>query len=490
MPTRRDFLKKIGIGSLGAAGAASLPGLFSLAEDNAGRKLNFVFFLVDDLGWRDLAYMGSTYYQTPNLDAGAKEGMVFTHAYAACTVCSPTRASIMTGKYPGRLHITNWITGHPYPFAKLQAPEWRQHLPLEEVTIAETLKKAGYVTAHVGKWHLGEEEYYPDRQGFDFVICAHKSGGYHGPFKNIKGIKESGKDEYLTDRLTDEAAAWITENRDKPFYLYLSHFAVHTPIQSKKEYEEEFRARADRKNPQHCAPYAGMIKSVDDSFGKIQKTLKELQLEKNTVVIFMSDNGGLVHGSAAGAPITSNAPLRAGKGSPYEGGHRTPMFAIWPGVTKPGSICDTPVMSIDFYPTMLDMAGIETDKQNIDGASIVPLLKQKEFGERDLYWHYPHYHPGGATPYTAVRSGDYKLIEFYEDKKLELYNVVTDEGESKNLAAEKKDVAENLRAKIVKWRKDVGAQDPVPNPNHDPKRARQPDEKGEKKKKKKGSSPN
>jgi len=437
------------------------------------RPPNVIFILVDDLGWTDLGCQGSKFYETPNIDRLAREGMRFTQAYAACTVCSPTRAAAMTGKYPARLHITDWIAGHVRPQAKLKVPDWLMHLPLEERTIAETFKEAGYATASIGKWHLGSTEFYPDRQGFDVNLGGCDRGqppSYFSPY-GIPTLADGPKGEFLSDRLTDEALKFMEHYQAEPFFIYLPHYAVHTPLMGKPEVIAKYQRKADPQHPQHNPIYAALVESVDDSVGRIVKTLDELKLSEKTLVIFTSDNGGLVL-----RDVTSNLPLRAGKGSTYEGGVRVPLLVKWPGVTQPGSTCDTPVITPDLPPTMLEMAGLKPAKNQImDGESLVPLLRGAGAFQRDaIYWHYPHYHPGGATPYGAMRQGDWKLIEFFEDDHLELYNLREDIGEQNDLAAKYPDRAGGLRQKLHAWRQEVDAQMPTPNPDYDPIRATQP----------------
>ena len=432
-------------------------------------KLNIIFVLTDDLGWTDLGCQGSQFYETPNIDRLAREGMRFTQAYSACTVCSPTRAALMTGKYPARLHLTDWIAGHVLPKAKLKVPDWQMHLPLAERTIAEALRAAGYATASIGKWHLGGSEFYPDRQGFDVNLAGCDRGqppSYFSPY-GIPTLSDGPKGEFLSDRLTDEALKFMEQNRAKPFFIYLPHYAVHTPLMGKPEVVAKYARKADPQNPQRNAKYAALIESVDDSIGRIRQKLDELQIADQTVIIFTSDNGGLILNN-----VTSNLPLRAGKGSQYEGGVRVPLCIKWPGVTQPGSVCDVPVITPDFYPTLLAMAKLKPAKgQGIDGESIVPLLTQTgPLRRAAIYWHYPHYHPGGATPYGAIREGDWKLIEVFEDQHVELYNLKDDPGERADLASRLPKKAAQLRAQLVAWRKKVGAQMPSPNPDYNPQR--------------------
>ncbi len=428
-------------------------------------KPNVVFILIDDLGWADLGCTGSRYYETPRIDQLARQGMRFTDAYAACPACSPTRASILTGKYPARLHLTDWIPGHTPPHKKLLIPDWRKYLPLEEVTIAEALKSAGYATAAIGKWHLGPERYFPERQGFDLNVAGSNAGAprsYFYPYGKRPQLREGKPHEYLTDRLTDEAIRFITAQRGKPFFLYLSHYAVHTPIQAKPALTAKYQDKPGSKG-QASPVYAAMVDSVDQSVGRIMDTLDRFDLTGRTIVIFFSDNGGLLRPAA-----TSNAPLRSGKGFPYEGGVREPLIVRWPGVVEPGSVCSEVVTSVDFYPTLLELIGIEgkgARKGTMDGVSLAPLLKQTGTLSRDaIFWHYPHYNPIGGYPYGAIRQGNWKLIEFYEDMHVELYNLKDDIGERHDLAAAQPELAVELRKRLHAWRTATNAQMPTPNP--------------------------
>ncbi len=474
---RRDFLKR------SFAGSAALAFSQLTVSDIAGaqtKKPNFIFFLIDDLGWSDLSCYGSTFYETPNIDRLAARGMKFTNAYAACPVCSPTRASVVTGKYPARLHLTDWITGHVDPTAKLKVPDWTKYLDHSEVTIAEALKPAGYVSASIGKWHLGGEEYWPDKQGFDVNIAGYHAGqppSYYHPYvrpgskgnSHIPTMDAGDEKHYLTDRLTDEAISFIEDNKEKPFFVYLAHYAVHTPIQGKEELVEYYQPKSDPDKLQNNPDYAAMIHSVDDSVGKILDSLDRLGLADDTILFFMSDNGGLI-GEGMYRHVTSNLPLREGKGTPYEGGIREPMIVSWPETVRPGSVCDEVVISNDFYPTILEMAEISgSPNGEIDGLSLVPLLKQTGHLDREaVFWHYPHYHPLGSTPFGAVRKGDFKLIEFYEDWRCELYNIRLDVGEQQNLVLKYPEKTRELRTLLDNWRKSVGAQMPSPNPDYVP----------------------
>ena len=425
--------------------------------------------VADDLGWTDLACYGSRFYETPNIDRLARDGMKFTQAYSACTVCSPTRAAILTGKYPARLHITDWIPGLPPENPRLLVPEWTKYLPRGEVTMADALKESGYATASIGKWHLGGEEYYPDKHGFDINIAgteAPSPKSYFAPYK-IVTLPEGPDGEYLTDRIGNEAARFIERHKDGPFFLYFSQFAVHLPVQGKPVLMKKYAAKRRPGDAQKNAGYAAMIESMDATVGQVRRKLEELKLAERTVIVFASDNGGRV-------PTTTNAPLRFGKGSCYEGGTRVPLIIHWPGVTKAGSVCETPVISMDLFPTLLEIAGAspEAIRRGVDGLSLVPLLRQTGELKRDaLFWHYPHYQHyqlGGTTPYSAIRAGDFKLIEFFDGKPVELYNLREDIGEQQNLAARRPDKVAELRARLHAWRKAVGAQEPTRNPNYDP----------------------
>lgn len=434
-------------------------------ESGAKMKPNILFILTDDLGWTDLGCFGSQFYETPNIDRLASQGMRFTNAYSACTVCSPTRASVLTGQYPARLHLTDWIAGHNRPYAKLKVPEWTQRLSPEIPNLAKILKGQGYATASIGKWHLGAEDCWPEKQGFDLNVGGSHRGqppSYFSPYK-MESIKDGPSGEFLSDRLTDEAIQFIEKNKNRPFFVYLPHYAVHTPLAAKPEVMAKYEAKRDPKGLHSNAKYAGLIESVDDSVGRLLRKLEELKLDKNTIVVFTSDNGGLM-GS------TSNAPLRVGKGSAYEGGVRVPLIVRWPGVTESGSESKVPVISADFYPTFLSAAGCESEarKPEVDGESLRPLMDRTAGLKRDtIYWHYPHYHPGGATPHGALREGDLRLVEFFEDNHVELYDLKADVSEAKDLASERPQKAAELRAKLQAWRERVGAQLPTPNPAYD-----------------------
>jgi arylsulfatase A len=459
---------------------------------------NVVLILIDDMGFTDLSCYGSKFYETPHIDRLAAGGMRLTHGYSACTVCSPTRSAIMTGKYPARLHITDWIAGHQRPYAKLKVPDWRMYLPHEEVTIGETFKANGYATCHIGKWHLGGEEYAPTTNGFDINVAGTHVGSpptYFFPYKNINGslpgLQEGKPGEYLTDRLTDEAIKFITAAKDQPFFLYMPFYAVHTPLMGKPEKvaKYEAKAKANPENPQHHATYGAMVESLDEGIGRLVAHLENLKLRDNTIVVFTSDNGGLKLNQ-----VTSNDPARAGKGSAYEGGVRVPYIFSYPPKIRAGSTSDAAVMSIDLFPTLIELCGLTrkpaaqakhsaVNTPIVDGISVASVLTEKGPIDRDaLYWHYPHYHPGGATPYGAVRTGDWRLVEFYEDGKTELYNLKDDIGESKDLTISQRSKRDQLLGMLQKWRSQIGAQMPTQNPDYDAQRdAQQPAGKGKRK---------
>jgi arylsulfatase A len=428
---------------------------------------NVVVFLIDDLGAADLGCFGNAFHETPHIDRLVQDGVRFTAGYSACTVCSPTRAALLTGQYPARLRITDWIPGHTRPLAKLRVPDWTMHLPTATYTLAEAFKAAGYATASVGKWHLGGPKYYPEQHGFDLNIGGTDQGsppGYFAPEK-IPTLPPGRPGEFLPDRLTTEAVAFIAAHRDRPFFLYFPHYAVHTPLGGKPDVVARYAAKAAAMGVKRNPTYAALLQGVDDSVGAVRKALAEWRLADRTIVVFTSDNGGLL-------PVTANPPFRAGKGSAYEGGVRVPWIVLWPGVTKPGGTIATPVITCDLFPTLTEACGLEVPASHVvDGESLVPLLKgARGLGRDALYWHYPHYHPGGATPYSAARFGDWKLIEFFEDDRVELYNLKDDVGETTDLAAQDPALRATLRDRLRAWRSAVGSQLPASNPDHDPAR--------------------
>ncbi len=456
---RRDFLRAVSVG----AASLVVPGCaLSALQSSPGKKPNFVFILIDDLGWKDLGFMGSRYYETPNIDKLAGEGVVFTNAYSNAPNCAPTRACLMSGQYTPRHGIYTVGTSErgQSKLRKLIPTPNKTDLDSKIVTIPEALKPAGYTSACIGKWHLGTKApCRPVDRGFDVAFERNHSGHF------------SKEGEYLTDRLTDEAIKFIEAGREKPFFLYLSHHAVHTPIQAKEQLIEKYKKKKSV-DAQNNPKYAAMIESVDQSVGRIMTKLDEPGLRDNTVVFFFSDNGGY-------ANATSMVPLRGSKGMLYEGGIRVPMIVCWPGVARPGGVCEEPVIGIDFYPTMLEMAGVPQPSGHVlDGLSIVPLLRGKGTLDRKaIFWHFPAYlepyndnqWPWRTTPAGAVRQGDFKLIEFFEDGKTELYNLKDDLGEKNNLAGTMPEKAKELHRMLIEWRKTVDA--PVPtekNPDYDP----------------------
>jgi arylsulfatase A-like enzyme len=458
--------------------------LTSCQHEAVQKKPNVVVILVDDMGWTDLACFGSDYYQTPNIDQLAKNGIRFTNSYSACTVCSPTRASVMTGKYPARLHLTDWIEGHKNPWAKLKVPEWKMYLDSSEFTLAEAFKQDGYFTAHIGKWHLGEEEKdWPENHGFQINIGGWAKGspnrdqakgfdGYFSPYGNPR-LSDGEEGEYLTERLAKEVCDIIDQKAGEPFFINFWLYNVHMPLQARQDKIEKYKALQDSSKHHHNPVYAAMVEHTDDAVGKIVAKLKEKGLDENTIILFSSDNGGLI-----GNPqnqVTSNFPLRRGKGGMYEGGVRVPTILFVPNQKFKVKEITEPVISIDFYPSLLELAGIpmpESQKVNMDGMSWVPLLKGENSLNRDaIYWHYPHYHKQGAVPYSAMRSGDWKLVNNLESGELGLYNLANDIGESINLAHENPEKVMELKKKLDTWRESVDAQFPSLNENYDKDRA-------------------
>jgi len=461
----------------------AIPRLVS-GSNTSSKKPNIILILIDDLGWRDVRCFGSNLYETPNINRLAAEGMRFTDAYAACPVCSPTRASIMTGRYPARLPLTDYIAGRRTRKGSPILPaNYLFYMPTEEVTIAEVLKSAGYATCHVGKWHMGgAKQYLPENQGFDVNIAGTGSGmprSFFWPrWKGNPPIEGNFDGEYLPDRLSQEACKFIEAHKDEPFFLYLSHYAVHIPIEGKEDkiarYKAKIEATRPAKGQQKNPYYAAMVESIDDSVGRIMQTLLRLKIDDRTIVFFFSDNGGLATPEGPRTPATTNAPLRAGKGFLYEGGIREPWIVRWPGVVKPGKVCKEPVVSVDFFPTICEMAGLDpaSVKTNgpIDGLSIVPLLNNPlaSLHREAIYWHYPHYSNQGGRPGAAIRAADFKLIERYEFGDLELYNLKKDIGETTNLADKLPGKAHQLHRMLRRWRTGVNANMPRPNPNYLP----------------------
>lgn len=444
---------------------------------------NFVFILVDDLGWADVKCNNqASFYDTPNIDRLAESGVRFTQAYSANPVCSPTRAAILTGKHPNRVNITDWIPGDDPKIRPLLGPQDRNELTLEEITIAEKLKEKGYKTGFIGKWHLGDEGFFPENQGFDINIGGHEKGsppgGYYSPYKNPK-LKDGPEGEYLTDRLTDESIRFITENKENPFFLYLAFYTVHTPIQAAKKHIEKYELKRNQlgldsiphkkegegwtKLLQEDAAYASMVAAMDENVGRIADALKEQGLEKNTWIIFTSDNGGLSTLRRKNAP-TNNGPLRAGKGWCYEGGIRVPLIIAGPGIAEKGKVTEQPAVSMDFFTTILSLAGVQHDKN--DGENLLPILTENKPLNRDeLFWHFPHYHGSGWKPGSALRKGDWKLVVHYEENKTELFNLAEDLGETTDLSEKNPEKRKELQKILDKKLSETGANFPVLNEN-------------------------
>jgi arylsulfatase A-like enzyme len=461
------------------------------AASAAARPPNIVFFLADDLGQRDLAVYGSSFYETPHLDRLAREGARFTDAYAACPVCSPTRASIMSGMWPQRTGITDYIGAPLKPElwqrnTPLRPAPYADRLALDAPTLAKAMKAAGYATFFAGKWHLGPEGWWPENQGFDHNLGGNERGGpyggkrYFSPYGNPR-LTDGPDGEHLPDRLATETANFIAANRDRPFFAYYSFYDVHTPLMARpdlqKKYEEK-RVRLgltdkwgregerDVRLVQEHAIYAAMVEAMDLAVGKVMAKLDELGLRENTIVIFTSDNGGL--STSEGWP-TSNLPLRGGKGWMYEGGIREPLIVRWPGVAQPGSVIATPVSSPDYFPTLLEAAGAKpTPGQRLDGVSLVPILRGQSTPERALFWHYPHYGNQGGAPSAAVRRGPWKLIQWFEGDRVELFHLGNDLAETTDLAAREPARVAALKAELAAWQRDVGAKFPIPNATYDP----------------------
>ena len=469
---------------------------------------NIVFILIDDLGWRDLSCTGSGFYETPNIDRFREQGMRFTRAYAAGPVCSPTRASLLSGKYPAAVGVTDWIN-HERPGdapaghcrGRLLDAPYLDHLPLEECSPASALREGGYQTWHVGKWHLGREPWYPENHGFEVNIggCHQGSpgrGGYFSPW-SIDTLREADVPEgtYLTDYLTDKTLKLLRDrDRSRPFFLNLWYYSVHTPIEAKADKIQKYKEKAkrmgldvlpsleigdfypcehkkslriERRILQSDPVYAAMIESLDENIGRLMEELISLGLDEETLVIFSSDNGGL--SSAAGSP-TCNLPLAEGKGWMYEGGLRVPLLIRWPHKVRAGSLSDTPVNSPDLYPTLLEAAGLPLrPEQHRDGESLLPLLEERGALKREaLYWHYPHYGNNGGTPGSSILTAPWKLIEFFEHRRIELYNLDEDPGEQHDLSSFEKDRANRLLSRIRQWRAENEARIPVVNPDFIP----------------------
>ncbi len=462
----------------------------ALAQRPAPGRPNILFILADDLGQRDLGSYGSTFYETPHLDRLAREGVRFTSAYAAAPVCSPTRASLLTGRWPQRTGITDYLGAADRPDlwkrnTRSLPASFGDRLALRETTIAEALKGAGYATFFAGKWHLGPEGAWPEDQGFDLNLGGTNLGGpyggkqYFSPYGNPR-LPDGPDGEHLPDRLASETVRFIDANRERPFFAFLSFYSVHTPLMARPDLQRKYEEKRQRlgieatwgrehardvRLVQDHAVYAGMVDAMDQAVGKVLDRLDALGLRENTLVIFTSDNGGL--STSEGWP-TSNMPLRAGKGWMYEGGLRVPLLVRWPTVARAGHRVDSPVTSPDFFPTLLDAAATRGRRVDVDGVSFLPVLRGEAPAERAVFWHYPHYGNQGGAPASAIRRGDWKLIEWLEDGSIELFDVARDIGETRDLSREHPTRARALHGELKAWRTRLGAQRPRPNPNYDP----------------------
>ncbi len=471
--------------SLALAGALAWLGAMSTVEAKSKARPNILFILADDLGWKDLSNEGSTYYESPHIDRIAREGMKFTRGYAACQVCSPSRASIMTGKYPTNHGITTWIgdrAGEAWRGTRRNdthlPPEYDRALRASEITLAEALREQGYKTFYAGKWHIGGKGSWPEDHGFDINKggwdVGSPRGGFFSPWNNPT-LESGPPGESLPIRLGNETAKFIEAHKDKPFLAFLSFYSVHGPIQTTPGLWKKYRDKADAaglakerfkfdrrlnvRQVQDCPIYAGMIETMDDAVGIVLNKLDELGLDKNTIVCFTSDNGGVSSGDAYS---TSNTPLRGGKGRQWEGGIREPYYIKAPGVTKPGSTSAVPVNGIDWYPTLLDLAGVSVPaKQAVDGVSFAPLLKGGRIAKRPLYWHYPHYGNQGGEPSSIISQNDWKLIHYHEDGRDELYHLANDPNETTDLAKRESKRAKRLRKKLDTWLKETKARFPT-----------------------------
>lgn len=449
--------------------ALVLSGACGPDKDQPPDPPNVVLVLIDDLGWMDLGCQGSTFFRTPHIDALAAQGARFSQAYSNCPVCSPSRVALMTGHNPGRVGFTGHITAigeHRYPpTGAIVPPRDFMYLRHEFVTLAEAMRDAGYISASVGKWHLGDEPYWPTTHGFDLNVSGHTHGSpssYFHPYLNPEqtwnpdmpnlDLGQGRAGDYLTDRLTDEALAFIEANRDRPFFLYLSHYAVHTPLQAPESLVRRYEARISPRGEHRNKVYAAMVETVDSSVGRLIGTLTDLGLSDETVVIVASDNGGL-------ASVTDNSPLRAGKGHLYEGGIRVPLIVSWPDHGSPGMVIDEPVTNADLYPFLIEIAGLSAENYPApDARNLGALIDSQPWDARDLYWYYPHYSPQARAPGAAILSDGYKLIQFYDPPGLELYHLKDDVGETVNLADLMPTKTASLRARLSTW---VGENVPI-----------------------------
>jgi arylsulfatase A len=451
----------------------------------SGSRPNIVFILADDLGWSDLPVYGNRFNEAPSLTRMAGEGVRFTNAYAACPVCSPTRASIMSGQYPARVGITDFITGHWRPYEEVIVPKNRtQYLPLEIYTMGEVMKDAGYATGYFGKWHLGGTSFYPEHQGFD-EVNVYQGGGYFEFADRMSHPVQVDQGTSLSQALTDFSVQFIEDHRQEPFFLFLAHYDVHVQLDADSSLIDKYLNK-EKVDPYPCnAIYAAMVEEVDHSTGRILQTIDQLGLAKNTLVIFFSDNGGLVSrfdripliaaskldiyaGDTLQYIASSNAPLRAEKGTLYEGGIREPLIMWWPGTLEAGRVSGSLISSVDFLPTLADLAGGSLPEQQVtDGISLVEVMEGGEVEpQRAIFWHYPVYHHD--TPASAVRKGEWKLVHHLVDNRLELYNLESDIGETTDLSDREQEKTDELLRLLDEWREESGAAFPVPNPEFDP----------------------
>lgn len=454
---------------LAALCAAAALGLLAQPGAETADRPNIIFLLLDDMGYADIGAYGNSYHRTPNIDSLAREGMRFTNAYAAAPNCSPTRASILTGRWPARLGLTQYLPGNVLPYAKLLQAELPLGLPLDETVIAKPLSAAGYATACIGKWHLGGGDYLPERHGFGESFASGHWGSHRSIFAPHIRVQVPGAQsgDYLTDSLTAAAERFIEANRSGPFFLYMSYYSVHSPIQAKPSLIDSYAGRDDPTN-RNNAVYAAMVEGVDHSVGRLLSLLERHDLASNTVIFFFSDNGGV-------PSRAFNGGLRSGKGYVWEGGIREPLIVRWPQVVQAGTVEDTPVTSIDFYPTLLEVAAAaDSAGHTSDGTSLVPLLKRTGGLERDtLYWHYPHYSNAGSAPAGAIRRGGWKLVEFFEDSHVELYNLADDPAESNDLSSVEQERTISMKQALAAWRESIGATMPPANPNYDESKAKE-----------------
>lgn len=469
---RRKFLSNIGKAGIGVAGFSMMNSFFTGCSNDKNKKWNVVFILADDMAWNQVNYHGFGFYETPNIDRIATAGMQFTDAYSASPVCSPTRASIMTGKNPARFGLTDYIPGSPYPYAKLLKPELpeivaNEGLPVRERTLAELFKDYGYATGHFGKWHLSKDkDYQPGRLGDP------GSQGFDDVFTSVKPEFDTPPDDaHHAEEITRRSLQFIENNKDKPFFCYVTHHVVHRPLIEKDDLIQKYKNKPYSNDPVNNPVMGAMIERMDTGIGQILDKLNELNLTENTIVVFYSDNGGF-------EMQQEQDPLRGGKAMLYEGGIKVPLCVRWPGVVQPGSFNTTPVISDDFFPTFAELLGETNLPSDIDGVSLMPLLKQTGTVNREFFcWHFPHYHHLGYKPAGAIRQGNYKLIEWYEEsytsevKPYQLFNVENDPSEVNDISDKMPELAKNLYEKLKSWRKKVGAQEMTVNPNYNPAKA-------------------